>query len=104
MSRIPLRNSIAYVGMLLGNFSAWWGFCTLPIYIVGFVLLHHGRGTGGPMTLPIEVPLIGLSLAVLGLLLAGGGRRETLPGVVGFVLNAVPMVLALMLWTLSGGA
>jgi hypothetical protein len=98
----PLKKTLTFVGLLLGNFSVWWGFCTLPIYVVGFVLLQQTRGTGGAMTLPMELPLIGLALAGLGIILAGGEKRETVPGLIGFVLNAIPMLLAVALSSLQG--
>jgi ABC-type spermidine/putrescine transport system permease subunit II len=95
-TRASLRKFITYVGLLLGNFSVWWGFCTLPIYVVAFVLTHPARGGADLIVLPIEVPGIGLALAALGLTLAGGQKQESLPAVLGFVLNAIPMALALM--------
>jgi hypothetical protein len=100
-----LRKSVAFVSMLLGNFAAWWGFFVLPIYAVGFMMLlpYSQAGAAAPLAgafLPLELPLIGLALAVVSLItsLAEGGRRISVPAVLGLVLNALPMVLALVLW------
>lgn len=91
-----MRMFVVRVGTLIGNFSVWWGFCTLPIYVVGFALLRQGRWSA---TLPTELPLIGLGLAMAGLTLSGGERRDSLPAMIGLAMNALPMALAVLLKT-----
>jgi hypothetical protein len=102
-TRHALRHSITYIAMLLGNFAAWWGFFVLPVYAVGFVMLQPYRLRAADVavtegTLPLELPLIGLTLAALGLVLgAEADRQARIPCWLGLVLNAIPLALALLL-------
>jgi hypothetical protein len=109
MTTLANKTGFGIGAFLAGNFAALWGFFVAPIYLVGFGLLlpYVSRGIpvmGQVIVLPIELPLIGVILATLGLLLpqdAGRGTRTAC--LLGLVLNAVPLALAAILWTLKAG-
>lgn len=105
-----IRKSVSFVSMLLANFAVVWGFFVLPIYTVGFGMLLPYQRSGQPSAfagsyLPLELPLIGVVLAVLGVLTAGEEARHrwTIPALLGLVLNAVPLALAVLLWIIRAG-
>lgn len=84
---------------VLGNIAIWWGSVVGSVYAIGFALLMpngHPNGLG----LPLEFPLIGIAIAMLGVLLsAADGRHRcvTASCVWGLVVNAVPLSLAMAL-------
>lgn len=81
----------------------WMGFVLALSWAVLFSLMarHIGAyqaGSGGAMRLPIEPPLVGLALALLGLLFAQVGQQRVAgPTLAGLLLNAVALGLALAL-------
>lgn len=89
-----VRKSFGHLGALVSNFSIAWGFWILPIYVVGFGLLRQGRWSA---TLPVELPLIGVWTALVALVISRLAGRELTGGVVGLVMNAIPLALALVL-------
>ncbi len=105
----PMLNTLQIASMLLGKFAIWLGSVVAPIYIVGYGLLtsHHGfdRPEATGLALPLVLPEAGLLICVLGVLLAWIARRPV-PWVcvAGFLLNAVPMVLALLLQVMRSGS
>lgn len=104
-----VRNPFSIASFLLGNFAALWGFIIAPIYLTGFGLLlsysnHHPAAHGQAMILPLELPLIGVILASLGLALSSGSdgeRNGRLASSLGLAFNGLPMVLALVLWSMN---
>ena len=106
MASKPIFNITWAVSFLLGQASILWGLMVALAYNVGFgfLLPHVGRhGATGPMTgLPLELPLIGLGLGLLGLLVARSGRQPVAGSVVGYsiagmIINTVPLILAAIL-------
>jgi hypothetical protein len=88
----------------LANLAAWWGFLVLPVYLVAFgLILPHSLGLRpGPAvvtSLPLAVPLIGLSLDLPALALARDGADRSLvwSARIAAVLNGIPALLALAL-------
>ena len=93
-----------FFSLLLGQASVLLGLMVALGWAFAFVLLlpQHGAGwvIGSHASLPFEPPLIGLALGGLGLLLAQCGHQPDQLArfaVAGLILNAVPLVLALIL-------
>jgi hypothetical protein len=87
---------VAYV---LGQTAIWWGTLVAALYVMGFAILlpQSGRIASG-INLPWEVPAIGLGLGGLGLSLAHRcGQPARGAALVGVLVNAVPLALALWL-------
>jgi hypothetical protein len=104
----PNLNLMGCVSRVLGQASMCMGAVVALVWSVLFVLIvrHVGvfRGEGPPMALPIEPPIIGLSLGILGLGVAQAGRQpSTGTAIVGLALNAVALALAVaLLWGCFG--
>jgi hypothetical protein len=101
----PTLNMMGCVSRILGQASMCMGAIVALAWSVMFVMIarHSGafRGEGLGMTLPIEPPIIGLSLGVLGLTAAQLGEQpSTGTAMIGLILNALALALALAL--LSG--
>lgn len=97
-----MENPIQTTLGLLANLAAWWGFVLTPIYVIGFgLMLPYARAhapLGSELGLSVLPPLTGLLLAVPGLTLSS----SRVPGVVGTVLNAIPLVVAVALRLVQG--
>ena len=90
-------NSTAH---LLANFGAWWGFALTPVYAIGFALVTQSHEPFSSMTLPLGLPLAGLVLVLPAMLCHDHDTRVA--AVVGLLLNAVPAMLAIVLFSVQG--
>lgn len=92
-----LPNTVWFLALLLGQASLLLGLMIALGWAFAFVLIFP-KGASGHGALPIEPPLIGLALGAIGLALA---RCSSEPiarySVAGLILNAVPLILALVL-------
>lgn len=104
----PMLNSPLIVSILLGRFSACVGSVVAPIYFALFVLSRTqpaNRPELAEVVLPSLLPEVGLALGMVGIALAYLGRRPA-PNVciLGLVLNAIPLALAVALRFLAVGS
>jgi hypothetical protein len=97
---IRLKKSLSFLGFLLGNFAALWGFVLAPIYVVAYgLLVSNAHASGGAMAvtqLPVQGPVMGLLLAVAGLALSqvGGSRDGRTASLIGLTLNGLAVTVA----------
>jgi hypothetical protein len=91
-----------FVSLLLGQASVLMGLMMALGWMFAFVLIVPQKAVGwaaGPQSfLPIEPPLIGMALGILGLFLAVRYRQPVARfSVAGLIVNAVPLLLAVVL-------
>jgi hypothetical protein len=103
-----LSRAAWFFSLVLGQASTLVGLMLALGWAFAFALIATSKsaswGTGPQATLPIEPPLFGLALGVLGLLVARMGRQPVARyAVAGLVLNALPLVLTLVLLALRAG-
>ncbi len=101
----PLLRTPPTGAILLGRFAVWFGAAVMPIYLALFVLLLT-RPPERPVEfidLPPWLPEIGVFLSGLGWVLARLTRRRVpLACLAGLILNAIPLLMALVLPLLNG--
>ncbi len=93
------QHVLVCMSQLLGQTSLWLGGLVAVAWTVGFSLMarHVGafEATGPGFTLPVEPPLIGLSMGMLGVVLAWlGQRRISSSALVGLLMSAEALALA----------
>lgn len=82
--------------LLLGHASVLWGVGVALTYPIGFVMLAAQPVAG--LGLPTEIPLIGLAMALSGVVVARlGGEDATRSPWFGLVLNALALTCAVAL-------
>lgn len=93
-------NGLGCVSRVLGQVSLWMGVVLALAWAVLFsVIARHitayQAGSGLALRLPVEPPLVGLVLALLGLVFAQVGRQPiTGAALAGLILNTLALGLA----------
>ena len=90
-----------WLALMLGQTSLVFGFMVALGWMLAFTLIvptkAHAWMTGRGLALPLEPPLIGLGMGILGLLAARWSREPVARySVAGMVFSALALVLAVL--------
>ena len=93
--------SALWVALLLGQASLLFGMMVTLGWCLAFALILPHRGsalmTGPRLGLPLEPPLIGLAIGVLGLVVSRWSRQPVARFyVMGMIFNALSLLLAIL--------
>jgi len=96
-----LSNAAWWLALLLGQASLLFGIMVALGWTLAFTLILPQKGNGWmssqPMGLPIEPPLIGLAIGILGLVVARWSREPIARfSVAGLIFNALSLALAFL--------
>lgn len=93
-----IPKAVFFCSLLLGQASVLLGLMLALGWAFAFALLVTEKTGGWSAALPVEPPLIGLALGCVGLALARWFHQPVARfSVAGLILNAVPLLLAVLL-------